>query len=482
MKSRGCSRLFSLVGSILLVISVVLTMGVHQIKADDIAITGNLAKDAEVTTEGGENVTGEQLDRYQYYNVTYHWSIPNGTTVKEGDTATFEIPSNIQILKDTSFEIKDSNDHVIGTFYIGEGSRIGTITFNNYIEDNDLTNVHGTLTLTGNGTTTTVNKDWSINKYGWLDQNNKPTWTVVYNPLGKHLSNVVITDTLKGAQVLDKNSIQIQYGIVDDNNQFHATSTNADPVKDGIVSIDDHGFTAKFDQLDTAIQIVYTTTPTTRANVNLDNVVTGESPELGISQDASSVQVSGSGSVSGDIDSGSSSTENSSIPNESTESSMSSTSTASPSVSSTTTSTTESTGTNTSSSSMSSTASSAHNSSTTVSNTTSECPPAATSTTESTKTSTSWESSKSNIVVESDSGTTSSSLKGNFVNNSVTSQTTNNIGKGQSTTINGSTKSSKESLPKTGINERKSIILTTIGVLIIVLLFGLIIYRYHKLH
>lgn len=474
MKSRGCSRLFSLVGSILLVISVVLTMGVHQIKADDIAIIGNLAKDAEVTTEGGENVTGEQLDRYQYYNVTYHWSIPNGTTVKEGDTATFEIPSNIQILKDTSFEIKDSNDHVIGTFYIGEGSRIGTITFNNYIEDNDLTNVHGTLTLTGNGTTTTVNKDWSINKYGWLDQNNKPTWTVVYNPLGKHLSNVVITDTLKGAQVLDKSSIQIQYGTVDDNNQFHATSINTDPVKDGIVSIDDHGFTAKFDQLDTAIQIVYTTTPTTRANVNLDNVVTGESPELGISQDASSVQVGGSGSVSGDIESGSSSTENSSIPNESTESSMSSTST------------TESTETNTSSSSMSSTASSAHNSSTTVSNTTnstSEWPPAATSTTESTKTSTSsWESSTSNIIIESDSGTTSSSLKGNFVNNSATSQTTNNVGKGQSTTINGSTESSKESLPKTGSDERKSIILTTIGVLIIVLLLGLIIYRYHKLH
>lgn len=89
----------------------------------------------------------------------------------------------------------DKDGHVIGTFQIKAWEKTGTLTFNDYLPTHPLDNVHGTLTFKGNGTDVTTSKDWLINKYGWLDDN-KPHWSIVYNPDSKHLTNVTIKDTL----------------------------------------------------------------------------------------------------------------------------------------------------------------------------------------------------------------------------------------------------------------------------------------------
>ena len=268
-------------------------------QADNISLNGSSADSAIVTNKKGENVTGQQLNRWESFSVNYHWSVPEGTTIKAGDTAQFEIPNNIEILEDTQFDVVDQNGNVIGTFSLPKGSHTGTLTFNDYIPSHHITNLSGTLTVAGNGTENIEYKDWVINKTGWVNGEDKPTWDIVYNPDQKELTNVTITDTLDGKQVLDPNSIVIQYGWVDENNQFHMESEVTNPIEQGLVTVTDDGFVAHFDKLDKAIQIIYTTTPTTRLNANISNSASGKSDELGVVSDESTIYVGGSGTVDG---------------------------------------------------------------------------------------------------------------------------------------------------------------------------------------
>ena len=103
--------------TLVLIFSVAINSMTQIVYAKEVTITGS--NDPVVTTMTGENVTDSgELDRYQSYNVSYKFSIPNGQNISSGDTATFTVPNNIQVLYDTTFNVTDKNGDVIGTFSI----------------------------------------------------------------------------------------------------------------------------------------------------------------------------------------------------------------------------------------------------------------------------------------------------------------------------------------------------------------------------
>lgn len=268
-----------------------------KIYGKEIDITGNTAQDAKVTTSSGEDVTGDNnLDRYDNYEITYNWSIPNGTNIQNGDTASFTIPNNVQIMNDTSFEVKTSDGEVIGTFIIKKGQRVGTLTFNSYLSQHPMTNIHGTLSIWGNGTVDQTYEQSELHKAGWIDGNNQPTWDILYNPNSEHRTNVVITDTLLGPQKLDPNSIQVSLGKADAQGNFTGT---VDPSIKPI--IEGNKFIIKIPDLNQAVQIVYHSTPTSSGQVNIDNKVSGKSDQLKVVQVGASLTVGGSGTAGGVI-------------------------------------------------------------------------------------------------------------------------------------------------------------------------------------
>lgn len=150
--------------------------------------------DATVTNSQGQKVDPSKIvgDGYTGYNISYNWSIPDGTDVSNGDTA-------------TTGNVYDSKGQVVGTIKFDKGDTTGTITFNNALHG--LYGKKGTSTITavkkstssGSNTTPT----WKINKTGWIDkdseQNGVPTkiyWDVVVNPSSDSLKDVKVTDTI----------------------------------------------------------------------------------------------------------------------------------------------------------------------------------------------------------------------------------------------------------------------------------------------
>lgn len=273
-------------------------------KAAELKINGAGASDAVITDADGKNVTGKtDLNKYVYYEASYKWAVPANTVVKAGDTATFTLPNNVQIrVADTSFDVTDENNNVVGTFKIAKGSHTGTLTFNDYFEKHNIQDIHGTLALKVNGTQENAPSDWFLNKAGWLDSQKRANWTVVYNPKSRHLTNVSIKDTLQGSQTFDMNSIELWYGTVDANNQFVADKKITNPVQQGLVKVsrDQTTMTVHFDKLNTAIQLVYKSNANThQTNFSLVNVVDASSNELGAATMTSTIEVGGDGVADG---------------------------------------------------------------------------------------------------------------------------------------------------------------------------------------
>lgn len=294
---------FSLIGGLLAFIPI------STVHAKEITIIG--ADQPVVTTNSGENVTDQNnLSRWQSYNVTYQWSIPNEQNIQSGDTATFIIPNNIQVLYPTSFNIKDKEENIIGTFSIKPGEKFGILTFNDYYSNHSEQNISGTLSFWGNGRSDTVYKDWILNKVGWVNEENKPTWCIAYNPSGQILHNVTIKDTLLGNQTLDIDSISIQYGYFDENNQFHPEGVL--PNNEYHLETRNDGFDLTINELNKPIQISYTSTVQNSTDTIVNNIVQGSASEIGEITNSASVSIGGNGSVSGDKPTDSTTTTNSS--------------------------------------------------------------------------------------------------------------------------------------------------------------------------
>lgn len=197
--------------------------------ASTIKVNGLSGSQATITDENGKIVTDQsKMDEYNYYKVTYHWSIPDSEKIEPGDTATFTIPSGIRVRSDVTFNITDSQGQVVGKATIKAGASTGTITFTN-IPASFRYDRHGTLSFYGEGKnvqSTDINS-WMINKGGWVDDNSigkngKPDqlyWNVVINPAGKSLSDVTFTDNPQDGQTIIPSSITANK-IVDDSGTY----------------------------------------------------------------------------------------------------------------------------------------------------------------------------------------------------------------------------------------------------------------------
>lgn len=264
-------------------------------KADSVPITGNTADDAVITDSSGNVVSGN-LDKYVAYTLTYHWTIPNGSNIKAGDTATFTLPDNVQVTDNVSFNIT-YNGEVVGTFYIAAGSKTGTLTFNNYFEEHPKQNISGNLEIQVTGTTESEknNYDWMINKVGWFDQNGVPTWNIALNPNGEHYDKLEVKDVISDNQELIPGTVIVQYGHYDENGKFIVEKEDDNPT----YTQDGQTLDFTFTDVDSAIQIVYQPKPTSDHGI-LSNKATVQGP--GIKEESSSAQLSygGSGHASGD--------------------------------------------------------------------------------------------------------------------------------------------------------------------------------------
>lgn len=272
------------------------TGSVHGAEID---LNGTSAKDAVVKTSSGENVTGKNdLSRWEVYNVSYDWSVPKGVTPKKGDTATFQLPNNIQIIDDTKFPIKDANKNVVGEFVIKSGAKEGTLTFNDYYATHPTNNIHGTLWFTGAGTKDESVQNWDVNKASWLSSNGTPTWSIAYNPQKKHLTNVNFVDTLGKGQTFTGDII-VQYGTYVPNGQFKVEKEEVNPSN---VKVKGNQLFVHFDSLDTTVQIVYTTKPINQNEQDkllLTNKVVVTSDQIKNAEDSAKIVVLGGGSVEG---------------------------------------------------------------------------------------------------------------------------------------------------------------------------------------
>lgn len=274
-----------------------LFMGGNVSHAAEIAVDGAGANDAIITDANGNDVTHRtNLNKYEYFEATYHWSLPANKVVQKGDTAKFQLPNNVEVrVADTTFDVTDESGNVVGQFNIAKGSHTGTLTFNDYFATHKITDIHGTLSLKVSGTQENSPSDWFLNKAGWLDSQKQANWTIVYNPHSQNLTNVDIKDTLQNGQTFDMNSIELWYGKVE-NNQFIPTKKVTNPVEQGLVKVsaDQKVLTAHFDRLNTAIQFVYKT----KANTNkeqfvLMNTVDATSDQLGSATMTSTLEVGG---------------------------------------------------------------------------------------------------------------------------------------------------------------------------------------------
>lgn len=273
-------------------------------------VTGNTASSATITDSNGNVVShSAKLNKYKSYNVTWNWSIPNGEQIKAGDTITFTLPSNVQVESNITFNVTQGpNGPVIGTFTINKGSNTGTLTFNSYLQDHSETNRHGVISIEANGTENdnATSYDWDINKVGWVNSANQPTWNVVVNPQCKKYSSLTITDTMSNGQTIVPGSIVIEYGHYNSQGQFVIDKEDTNPTN---YTINGNQITFHFTNVDSAIQIVYNT-KTDQSGIlhNLATVsMTNSQGNTTTANNSAQISYSGKGSMTGDNVSSSSS-------------------------------------------------------------------------------------------------------------------------------------------------------------------------------
>lgn len=254
------------------------------VKNTSIQVSGLNGNDAIVTNGQGQQVDPSQIQSNDWtgYNVSYNWSIPDNVNISNGDTATVTLPSGMMVNEDTTGELIDSNNQVVGTVTFKKGSSIGTIVFNDALHNKY--GKQGTLSVTAvksndsdssasSGDTGSNEPTWGINKVGWIDQsaenNGIPTklyWDIVINPQGNSLKNVKVTDTIGENQTYDEGSAKVYTIDYSDNSDSKRTGTiNANVSTSGNQLVFDIG------DIDTAVEIEYETN-ITNIDVNSGNL------------------------------------------------------------------------------------------------------------------------------------------------------------------------------------------------------------------
>ncbi|ETY73603.1 SpaA isopeptide-forming pilin-related protein [Lactiplantibacillus fabifermentans] len=254
------SKLFAVVLGLLTVLLLVMT-GAKTARADAIDSVGLSGSEATVTDRYGNVIKDPStLSKWEDYDINYQWSIEDGTPIADGDTTTVHLPDGAVAANDLSFPMKDSDGFVIGTFTIKAGETSGVITFNDKLASSG-TNRHGTLQFYVRGTAidTNVNLDWKLNKVGWIggyDDHGNPTtltWNMAFNPQGKNLGRVVVTDQLGPNQTFIPTSVNAEAGSYNEAGMFIGDGTKLQPT----VTVNGSQITFVFDNVQTAVNMTY---------------------------------------------------------------------------------------------------------------------------------------------------------------------------------------------------------------------------------
>lgn len=262
------------------------------VTASTVSVSGLGAGDATVYDANGKNVTGQtDLSRFRAYTVKYRGSIADSTQINNGDTATFTLPSDVQVANTQTCNVYDQNGNVAGTATIQPGSQTGAITFNNDLHGKLNRQITLSVGVIGTTTTTTDNSNapstgsgnhpsgdtnpatlaTAINKVGWYDKddNNLIHWDIVANLHNANLKAPVITDNMGPGMELVQGSVKVQEGYYD-NGAFTGAISAPNPQ----VTTNGSQITISVPSTNLAIHVSYEVKITNKDEANYENKAT----------------------------------------------------------------------------------------------------------------------------------------------------------------------------------------------------------------
>lgn len=230
-------RIWPIILGLVMVLTVFLTGGFVTSSvtahAAELSVDGLTGNDATVTDLQGNKVPlGSDLSKWNGYEVSYTWGVPDGEAIQAGDTVPVTLPPNAVAGQDISINLKDDSGRVVGTLVIKAGETTGTITFNDVLSETG-TNRGGKLQfyVTGTKENENLGRDWIVNKVGWIADRNEdgsPTklaWNVAINPNGLSLGTAVVTDNLGPNQTYIPGSVYAETGKYNEDGSFVADGT-----------------------------------------------------------------------------------------------------------------------------------------------------------------------------------------------------------------------------------------------------------------
>ncbi len=285
-------KTWAVLATALLFLATLVTTWGGGVTASTVSVSGLGAGDATVYDANGKNVTGQtDLSRFRAYTVKYRGSIADSTQINNGDTATFTLPSDVQIANTQTCNVYDQNGNVAGTATIQPGSQTGTITFNNDLHGKLNRQVTLSVGVIGTTTTTTDNSNapstgsgnhpsgdtnpatlaTAINKVGWYDKddNNLIHWDIVANLHNANLKDPVITDNMGPGMELVQGSVKVQEGYYD-----NGTFTGAISAPNPQVTTNGSQITISVPSTNLAIHVSYEVKITNKDEANYENKAT----------------------------------------------------------------------------------------------------------------------------------------------------------------------------------------------------------------
>lgn len=291
LKMKRLRKTWAVLATALLFLATLVTTW-GGVTASTVSVSGIGAGDATVYDANGKNVTGQtDLSRFRAYTVKYRGSIADSTQINNGDTATFTLPSDVQIANTQTCNVYDQNGNVAGTATIQPGSQTGTITFNNDLHGKLNRQITLSVGVIGTTTTTTDNSNapstgngnhpsgdtnpatlaTAINKVGWYDKddNNLIHWDIVANLHNANLKDPVITDNMGPGMELVQGSVKVQEGYYD-----NGTFTGAISAPNPQVTTNGSQITISVPSTNLAIHVSYEVKITNKDEANYENKAT----------------------------------------------------------------------------------------------------------------------------------------------------------------------------------------------------------------
>ncbi|MBM7635498.1 Cna B-type domain-containing protein [Streptococcus saliviloxodontae] len=273
--------------AVLLGFGAVLAFGSQTVSADTVDVNTNMTLKK---TDGTEVTTADTINQYTVLYLDVTFDLPNNI-VHERDTTAITIPSELELIHDAKFEVKDSEDNVVADAVADKDKNIITLTYRKYVEEHSdvsfelsaSTNVNMSvvkeektypISFDVNGKTvynTEVtykesvghdSKDEVFHKYSYLSDDSKTmNYVIRVNAAGNTYSDAVINDTLKTAGLYyNPSSFKISKGDwqINDNGEL-SLSDASDVTSEYSVNVNDSktAFSINLGDISEGFEITY---------------------------------------------------------------------------------------------------------------------------------------------------------------------------------------------------------------------------------